>query len=96
MEATETEINKIVKIVLANLEKPKKPSVDDNEKEALKKFEKMGYKIVKPFVKVLPIRSGRKKGELVEHFGYVMKRDRNVFAKVFTTKDRTKLENVWA
>jgi hypothetical protein len=97
----EAELQQITKLVLTSLEKlekqkTKKPSVADNEREQLQKFEKMGYKILKPFKKMLPVRYGRNKGELVEHFGYVMKRDRNVFAKVFSTKSRTKLENVWA
>ena len=98
MELTETEIETIAKMVLAEIkkQKPKKPSNEQLEKETLEKFEKMGYKVIKPFTKVLPIRKGKRKGEMVEHFGYVMKRDRNVFAKVFTTQKRDKLEIVWA
>ena len=97
----EAELQQIAKIVLASLEKleaqkQKKPTIEENEREQLEHFKKMGYKILKPFKKMLPVRYGKNKGELVEHYGYVMKRDRNVFAKVFSTKSRTKLENVWA
>lgn len=98
MDFNETDLKEIVKIVISNLEqKPKAENIiEQNEKETLKKFEKMGYKIIKPFTKVLPIRKGKKKGEQIEYFGYVMKRDKNIFAKVFTTNNRNKLENVWA
>jgi hypothetical protein len=98
MEITETELIEFAKVILAKteLEKPKAKTIEQNEKEELERFKKMGYRIVKPFTKVLPIRNGKRAGELVEFFGYVMKRDRRVFAKVFTTQKRNKLENVWA
>lgn len=97
MNITETEVNEIVKLVLCEINKPSKNEViEQNEKDTLKKYEKMGYRVIKPFVKVLPIRSGKNKGKPKEYSGYVMAKETRVFAKVFTTEKRDKLENVWA